>query len=115
MERTNEEKLDLFADLIEPFSAICADKEFLRLLSGNQKLAAVRYALKNRKEPIIEILALIEGVPKEEYQVNLLTLPVKLLNFLNKPEVQELFSSQSQKNDGAVSGSATENTEGGAI
>ena len=113
-ERTNEEKLDLFADLLEPFAEIIADEEFIKQVQGNgKKILAVRTAIKNHKGAIIQILALIDGVPVEEYKVNLLALPFKVMDFLNRPEIADLFTGQVLKNGGASSGSATDNIKDG--
>lgn len=113
-ERTNEELLDLFADVLEPVGEILQDKEFVKAADSGQKLTAVSMAIKNHKKAIIKILALVDGVPEDEYKVNLGTLTFKLLKLLNKPEVQLLFFSQAQKSGGVASGSATESTEDGA-
>ena len=112
-ERTNEEKLDLFADLLEPVGEILSDNALGEMVKTKQKpLKAAKHAIKNHKSAVIEILALLEGVEPEEYEVNLLQLPIKLMNFINNPEVQELFTLQGQNGGLAFSGSATENTEG---
>ena len=113
-ERTNEELLDLFADLLEPCADILIDAKFQEQMQKTNKLPAIKTAIKNHKQSVIQILALIDDVPIEEYHVNLLTLPIRLLDLVNKPEVQNLFSSQRQKIDGAVSGSAMENITDGA-
>jgi len=110
-ERTNEEVLDLFADLLEPVGEILSDKELSTLVQEKGKqLKAVQIAIKKHKTAIIQILARVDGVDPAEYKVNILTLPVKLMQFVNRPEVQELFTSQGQKGEPASSGSATENT-----
>lgn len=113
--RTNEEELDLFADLLEPCAEILSDKEFIAAIQGNgKKITAVKVAIKNHKKAVIEILALLDGVPVEEYHVNILALPIKLLELLNRPEVTGFLAGQGQKTDAAYSGSATANTEDGA-
>ena len=115
MERTNEESLDLFADLLEPVSAILADKEIADIRKkGGNTVAMVSKAIKNHKAEIIQILSLIDGIPTKEYKVNIISLPIKVLNLLNMPEMQELFTTQGQKSAVAYSGSATESTEDGA-
>lgn len=94
-ERSNEESLDLFADLLEPVSEILVDPEIAELWKSDAKrVSIVSKAIKNHKQTIIKILSLIDGVPEAEYKVNLLTLPIKVLNLLNNPMVQELFTSQ---------------------
>ena len=113
-ERTNEEALDLFADLLEPVGTVLADKELRESVQrGDTRLKSVSIAIRNHKQEVVTILALLDGVPVEEYRVNLLALPVKLVRLLNLPEVKELFIGAEQKNVAASSGSATENTGDG--
>lgn len=114
MQRTNEEELELFADLIEPVAEILADNAVSGVFrSGGKPVTAIKYAIKNHKSAVIEILARIEGVPVDEYRVSAITLPVKLLALLNKPEVKDLFTSAEQTSVAAHSGSAMEVTEDG--
>ena len=116
IERNNEEKLELLADLLEPVSKILSDKEITDpITSGKGTWAEViSKALKKHKSEIVEIMARVDGVEVDKYEVNLLKLPVRLMDFVNRPEVQELFSGQSQQIVNASGGSATENTEDGA-
>lgn len=111
-----EEALDKLAEIIEPLTTMFADPE-LQELAKEGKGTPIQYAkpmLKNHKPEIIEILAALENESVDEYRakITLLTLPVKLLEFINDPEVQALFPSQHQNavtplpNFGAV----TENT-----
>ena len=115
-ERTNEEALDLFADLLEPVAVLLGDKELRDIINRKEPMIrAAAAAIRNHKSEVIQILARLDGVPVEEYRVNLLALPVKVVRLLNKPEVAELFIGAGQMNVAASSGSATENTEDGAI
>ena len=105
-----EAALDAFADLIEPVSEIITDKEFVRLARSNApRPKLVKAAIKNHKKAVIEVLAILDGESPESYEVNLLTLPKKLLEVANDPEIASLFQSQGQTV--TSSGSATENTE----
>lgn len=111
-ERTNEETLDLFADLLEPFGELLADKEVAETLQSGKMLRAASKAIKGHKSAVIEILARLDGEEPGAYKVNMFTIPKKLMALFSSPELQELFSSQPQKSDAAASGAATENTEG---
>lgn len=111
---TNEEALDLFADLVEPVSEILFDTEVRKALTENKTAKAVKLAIKRHKRRIIETLALIDGVPVSDYKVNVLTLPLKIMELVNRPEFTELFTSQGQTNAVDVSGSATESIGDGA-
>ena len=115
-ERTNEEQIELFADLLEPAAVLLSDKELREIINRKEPMIrAAAAAIRNHKSEVIQILARLDGVPVEEYRVNLLALPVKLVRLLNKPEVNELFIGADQMIDAVYSGSATENTEDGAI
>ena len=94
-----EAALDKLAEIIEPLTVMLADPEMQELAKKGG--ATIKYAkpmLKNHKAEVIEILACLENEPVETYKekITLLTLPVKLLEFLNDPEVQALFPSQHQ-------------------
>ena len=113
-ERTNEEALDLFADLLEPVGAVLSDKDLIESVKkGDSRIKSAAIAIRNHKPEVIQILALLDGVPVEEYKVNLLELPIKVVRLLNRPEIKELFIGAEPKNVAGSSGSATENTEDG--
>ena len=112
-----EEVLDVLADIIEPLTVVLGDPE-MQELSKQKDTPAIAYikpALRNHKKEIIEILARLENETVEEYKshLNLLTLPVAILDLINDPEVSHLFQSQEQSTvtSSASSGPATENTE----
>lgn len=108
-----EEALDLFADLLEPATAIIGDKEVAEAARAKNLPRAVKLAIKGHKQEVIEILAALNGEAPEEYAkgMTVLTLPVELLKLLNDPMVQNLFQSQGQRTEEGSSGSATVNTE----
>lgn len=109
-----EKALDMLAEIIEPLSEIAADKEFAESLKAGKMSKAVKQALKNHKESVITILAVLSEKPPAEYECNLLSLPMQLLDIINDPWLKQAFISQSQ--DILMnSGSATENTEENGI
>lgn len=110
-EYKGEKALDLLADLIEPATAIMADKEISRLAKAKMPpIKIVKTAIKNHKPEVIEILAILDGADPKEYaeKVTLFTLPAKLLEIFNDPDLVSLFTLQGQKTEGTSSGSATE-------
>lgn len=113
---TNDEKLDLFADLLEPAAEIIGDKDVAAALKGGGKpAAAARLAIKAHKGAVVEVLARLDGKNPAEYEVpGPVGLAAKLLQLLNDPELQNLFISQHQESDAASFGAATASTEGGA-
>lgn len=115
-ERTNRERLELFADLIDPAAEIVTDPEVRELLaSGSAPMKAVQLAIKNHGDAVVAVLAILEETRPEEYRVPPPgEMLLKLLGLLGKPEVTSLFTLQLQRSGAASSGAATENTEGGA-
>ena len=106
-----EAALDALADMLEPAAEIMTDADFVSLLRKNERLKAVQLLLKKHQKSVIEIMAATEGKTADEYEVNILTLPKKLVEVFNDPEVVSLFQLQSQKKDENFSGSAMENTK----
>ena len=108
----DEKALDVLADLLDPATEILADPEVKMMVqSGQPKLKIIKPIIKNHKKAVIEILAILDDVPVEDYHVTVFSLPLKLLEVLNDPHLMELFQSQGQTNDQPTSGSASENTE----
>ena len=110
-----EEAFDTLADIIEPLTIIFTDEEIVKI-SKEENAPPIKYvvpAIKNHKKEIIEVLARLENEPVEEYKkkVNLVSLPKQVLDLINDPEVQDLFTSQAQMTQLGSSGSAMENTE----
>lgn len=112
-----EEALDVLADIIEPLAMILADEEVQKI--SKQKnvnvLSYIKPMIKNHKKEVMIILARLENETPEEYaqKVTLLTLPIKLAEFINEPEVKSLFLSQEQNiiESSASSSPAMETTE----
>lgn len=111
--RTNEEALEIFADVLEPAGEIIGDEEVKAAFRAGERMKAVKIAIKSHKSAIIEILARMDGVEPSEYKVGIFTLPIKVIQLLNNPDVQMLFTGAEQNEGGASSGSATETTMGG--
>lgn len=114
MSRTNEENLDLFADLLEPVTEIISDGEISASLKrGEKPVSAVKIAIKRHKGAVVQILALIDGEDPATYVVGSpLVLFNRLIAIMNNPDIQELFTGQGLKTAAASSGSATATTKG---
>ena len=106
-----EAALDLLADLIEPVGEIMSDKEIGEVFKKN-RFKAIGLAIRSHKKSVIQIMATMDGVPVDEYKCNVFTLPVKILELLNDPDLIHLFTYQGQMGDASSSGSASENIEG---
>lgn len=87
----DDRALDVLAEIIEPAADIVADAECKRLYEES-KVKCAAYAIKNHKDAVKAILAAMEGVPAEEYHCNVFTLPMRLLEILNDPEMEMLFT-----------------------
>ena len=109
-EYQGEAALDILADLIEPAGEIMSDKHLGEAFKEN-RFKAIGMAIKNHKKAMIQILATMDGVPVDEYKCNVFSLPVKILEILNDPEMIQLFQYQGQTGDANSSGSASENIE----
>ncbi len=95
-----EQAIDAMADLLEPLSLIFADAEIQKSVnSGEPKMLLIRKILKAHKREAIQIMAILDGEKPESYEVNLLTLPMKILEIVNDPEVVSLFSYQGQNKE----------------
>ena len=93
-EYKNEEALDVLAEIIEPSSKIMVDPKIKELTKKGDKMPIIREIIKNHKKEIIEILAIIDGVPVEEYECNVFTLPMKIIELLNDKDLISFFTSQ---------------------
>lgn len=92
-ECTNEDALDLIADLIAPFSKLTADEEVQKAIKSNApKLLIGEKAIRANKTAIIEILATLEGVPVEDYHNTAIGMLKDLVIILNNEDIQSLFS-----------------------
>jgi hypothetical protein len=95
-----ERALDVLADMIEPVSEILGDKEIAGILqAGKAPAKAIKLALKNHKRAVLDMMAAIDGEDPKTYQPSIFVLPKRLLDLLNDPEVQRLFSSQETTSD----------------
>ena len=75
-EYRGEQAIDILAELIEPATAIMADKEVAELArSKAPAVKIIKPAIKNHKREVIEILAVLEGEEPEKYakKVTILT------------------------------------------
>lgn len=108
-----EAALDAVADIIEPLSIIVADKQFMQDYKTKPKLLVIKSVLKGHKQEVLQILAVLDQKSIEEYMetVNLLTLPMQILDVVDDPEFEMLFRSQGQITEKTSSGSAMVNTE----
>lgn len=105
-----EDAIDLWADLLEPISAITSDREIAVIAKAiNQKLCLRKRSLNGIKEAT-EILLAIDDTP-----INAINIVLRLISLINEiseyDEIMDFFALQGQKTEGGSSGSVMENTE----
>lgn len=88
-----EEALDVLAELLDPVAEIAADTEIVDTFRSGNQMGAIKMALKGHKTAVINALAILEGENPVEYakKVRLITLPAKILEVLNDPDLASLF------------------------
>lgn len=107
-----EKAIEVFADLLEPIGKIVADEEVQKVVSSDKpKVVIIKTLLKKHKKEVIEMMAILDGVPVKKYEVNFITLPLKLVELLNDEELMKVFTLLGQDVALKRFGSATENTE----
>ena len=107
----DEAALDLLAELIEPGAEIMSDKEVIEAAKSENWFRLAKIAIKNHKKAVFCILATLDGVPVEQYHCNIFSLPAKLVELFDDPNIAQLFSFAGQTEEQTASGSLTENTE----
>ena len=109
-----EAALDAFADMIDPAMEIMTDPAISAAYEkpGTTRAQLVGLIVKSHKQSIIKIMAILDGEDPETYadKINILTVPAKLMEIINDPEMKSLFPSQGQKQVVVSSGSATGST-----
>ena len=113
-----EKALYKLAEMLEPITVIMTDdevKDNLRNKSG--RMAAVKAMISKHAHAVIEIFGILDDVDmtkdydKYAETVTLISLPKRLLEILNDPDLMELFYSEGQNDSSASSGSRTVSTE----
>lgn len=110
-ELKNEQAIEALADMFDPIVEIASDDAIKSAARSGNKILMVKLILKDHARAIFELMAMSEGVSVDEYECNVITLPIKLMELFSRPEFEVLFQSQGQMEETTYSGSATENTE----
>lgn len=106
-----EVALDVLADIIDPLGEIIGDKEIEAAYKKKSSYKdLIKMAIKRHKKAVIEIMARLDLKSPEEYEVDFLTLPRKIMEVLSDPNLSSLFSLRSEITE-SNSGSATGNIE----
>jgi hypothetical protein len=106
----DEDALDLLADIMEPAVEILADETVRKTFESENRMKLASVAIKGHKEAVMQILARLEGVPREEYHCTIFTLPAVVLEVLNDQELLGFFTAQARTmSTAASSGKPTAN------
>lgn len=110
---TNEQKLDLLADMMDPVGEIVGDREVLALASNGRVAQALQAAIRNHKGEVLAIMAAVEGEDPATYRLDGAVLLLKAIAKWNELQeiVKTLFPSPPQSAAAASSGVLMENTE----
>ena len=107
-ESKGEKALDVLAEIIEPAVEIMQDKKIVAAAKAGKTLEIVKCACKDHKKAVITILAVLDDADPDTYEVGVLTLPAKILELLNDPDIQAVFTSppnkEAKKSSGKQSG-----------
>lgn len=111
-----EDALDVIADIMEPLAVIIEDDEIETVIkSGKPRLIIAKTVLKRQKKPIMEILAILNNTPVDEFKPSLIELPVMLMELISdvmeNPELASLFHLHPQKITDVSFGDATGDTQ----
>lgn len=110
----NDEALDLLADIMDPISDIMGDKVVEGMVKAKKPtLLIAKYALKNYKKSVIEIVALLNKTTPDKVRFNVIGFLKDIVDLITDLEGVGLFTLQGQTLGEDNSGSATENTEDG--
>ena len=110
-----EAALDAFADMIDPAMEIMTDPAISAEYKkpGTTRAQLVGLIVKSHKQSIIKIMAILDGEDPETYadKINILTVPAKLMEIINDPEMKSLFPLQARQKTSESFGPATVNTQ----
>lgn len=113
------EALDAIADILDPIMEITSDEEIESAWKSKDKqkgrIKAIQLMLRNHKEATITILAILDGEDPKTYEPSLLTLPKKLFEVFNDPDIASLFPSQEQILEKTSSGPVMATTKGNEV
>lgn len=109
--------IDVIADIIDPVTVILADKEIQEVIESRKPyLLIAKTILKNQKEAILEVLAVLHKENPKEFKPSLIELPIMLVQLvqdvMNNKELVDLFQLQGVKTASVSSFPAMQNTEG---
>jgi hypothetical protein len=110
----DEKAVEVLGDLMEPFMRILKSKEVQKCAKKNISIELAQAMVKADPKAVLEILAICNQVPLEEYHPNPFEVIRDLAGVLMDEAVMSLFFSAPPKAVPIASGDATDDTtEGG--
>ena len=108
--------LDLVADLIDPVTEVMSDPVVAAAYRGTEKepgskAKAIKVAIKTHKKAITTILAIMDEEDPETYQPSAMVIPVRLMQILSDPDMNNLFTLPDQTSEENTSGSVSGNSK----
>lgn len=108
--------IDVIADIIEPVTVILADEEIQQVITEKKPtLLIAKTILKNQKEAILEVLAVLHKENPKEFKPSLIELPIMLVqliqDLMDNKELVDLFQSQEMTTASVSSFPVMQNTE----
>ena len=94
-EYKNEEAAEKLITLLDMAEPILKDKEVTDSMK-NSILAAAKTMLKNHNKEVIDILAYVDGIPRDKYSVSALGILKKTVKLLTENDTAEVFTSEEQ-------------------
>lgn len=90
----NEEMVEALGDVLESIEVLKEDEKLLKLIQSQNVLKIGIYLCKNHSKEVVDIMASLEGTPREEYK---LTIPkvIKALNEIKADDDMLAFFSPS--------------------
>lgn len=110
-EITGRDAIEVMADILDPITKIMADEAISNAFKHKTRIEAISLMLKSYADEVIIILARLDNADPKDYEVKLTTLPRKLIELLEDPDINDLFTSQAQNEEQDSFGSATESIE----
>ena len=90
----NEEAIDLLADLVDPIHNIIQDQDIkIKIANKSTQKDAIKLVLKNHKESLLSIVALFEGVSREDLACTPISIVVDCMQILNDKDFLDFLSS----------------------
>ena len=88
-----DKAFEVLADLITPIKVLAVDDD-IKEASKESYLDGIQVALRKYPKELKTILALLELEDPDKYEITLASLPVKVMEVVNDPDIQSLFMSQ---------------------